>query len=85
MEVPTVETDLADLQRELADLREKVARLRQSRRVLMAMLAHEMHEGQARLQRLECENRRLRRLNTRMMRALWQQAAGREPGRRAEP
>ena len=50
-----------ELHRECRELRLEVDRLRQSRRVLMTLLAREMQMRQETVNRLEAENRRLRR------------------------
>jgi hypothetical protein len=74
-----VDSEKEQLRREVEVLRDKVQRLRQSRRVLMVVLAQELHERQGVVTRLENENRRLRRQNSRMARAAWQRSAGRGP------
>lgn len=62
--------EMAEVNARVKLLEERVQGLRTSRRILMNLLAAQEREKQARIQRLEAENRKLQRRAGRYARAL---------------
>ncbi|PSR35535.1 MAG: hypothetical protein C7B46_00650 [Sulfobacillus benefaciens] len=56
------EAKTSPLQLRVEELQQRITELRVSRRILMDLLTAESQKSQSRLQQLELENRRLRRL-----------------------
>jgi hypothetical protein len=70
--MPFVEQDSDYLIARVRDLEKKVEYLRVSRRVLMNMLIELEKEKRLEVTRLQEENRRLQKINSRFAKAIWQ-------------
>lgn len=62
------------LEREIQELRRAVERLRTSRRVLMTLLAAQIHGREEAVRVLETENQKLRQKNARIARTAWERS-----------